>query len=78
MQITKANCINLGIMGKFSVGAVYNSDKFKYKYTNTDTQFPWGSSSLEWCAAVRVSTIGKLPAWLVHGNDDDDDVEVDI
>ena len=39
MQITKANCINLGIMGKFSVGAVYNgknSDKFKY--TNTNTQ----------------------------------------
>ena len=43
MQITKANCINLGIMGKFSVGAVYNgknSDKFKYRNTNTDTQFP--------------------------------------
>ena len=37
MQITKANCINLGIMGKFSVGAVYNC-KNSDKYTNTETQ----------------------------------------
>ena len=41
MQIIKANCINLGIMGKFSIGAVYNgknSDKYKYRNTNTQIQ----------------------------------------